>query len=65
MLKKLKKWIKDKRLSIRCYFLNPFGEQEAKIWLFNFYYYKSDDTTERSITIDILNLAIHITWWRN
>jgi len=44
-------------------FLNPFNrDKEAKIWLFNLYIYNGE--YHSSVTIDILNITIVITWRR-
>lgn len=46
-------------------FLNPFNKDtEAKIWLFNLYVYNGNRGIHHSVTIDILNITIVISWRR-
>jgi hypothetical protein len=44
------------------YFLNPFGKQEAKIWLFNVHFYNCENYWD--IIIDILNFTFCFTFWK-
>lgn len=42
------------------YFLNPFGKQEAKIWLFNVHFYNCESYW--ALTINILNFSFRIEY---
>ena len=42
------------------YFLNPFGKQEAKIWLFNIYFFNGKIYWD--LTINILNFSFRIEY---
>jgi hypothetical protein len=50
-------------MSVHVHFLNPFGCQEAKLWLFNISYYKGNSNYQfNELTIDILNVTFCIEW---
>lgn len=52
-----------KKINTYVRFLNPFGKQEAKIRLFNIYFYNSESYSK--LTLDILNLTFSFYFWKN
>jgi hypothetical protein len=54
--------VKMRKVDAYVSFLNPFGKQEAKIRLFNVYFYSGE--THNNLTIDILNLTFSFYFWK-
>lgn len=54
-------------MNVNVRFLNPFGKQEPKFWLFNISYYKGNGQYKfRELSIDIINFSFQFTWpWRS
>ncbi len=52
-----------KKINTYVRFLNPFGKQEAKIRLFNIYFYIGENYNK--LTLDILNFNFSFYFWKN
>ena len=51
-----------KKIDTYVKFLNPFGKQEAKIRLFNIYFYNGENYNK--LTLDILNFTFGFYFWK-